>query len=343
MGFRTALADPVPAIWGLRLALFCLVFHPGCRPPPATAAQTRYLMGTLVSVTVAGTDSLRCVRVVNRAFDAMKRVDRMMSTYRPESPLSRLNRTGHEGWVQLPPPLFTVIASAWEYARLSDGAFDATVGPLVRLWGFYDKQGRLPDPTEEAEVRGRIGYRHAVLDSARGAVRFDLPGVEIDLGGIAKGYALDQAVCALRAEGIKAATVDAGGNLFLVGGPAFVGILFPGRDDSLAFRVEVENEAVSTSGSSENSFLAGGVRYSHIFDPRTGRPVRNTLLSVTVVAPTGLASDALSTAAFVLGPERGMDLVEQTGTAGAIFLQEDPGHNGEFRSRISSRLRNRIF
>ncbi len=327
----------------LALPILCLLTLLGCRPPAATVVQARYLMGTICTVTADGPDSLRCVRAVDRAFEAMREVDRLMSTYRPESPISHLNRAGHEGWVETPPPLFRVIASACKYSRLSGGAFDVTVGPLVRLWGFFDKKGRLPSPEEEAKARPHVGYRHILLDSARTAVRFDRPGVEIDLGGIAKGYALDRAAEALRAEGIASAVVDAGGNLIVLGGPASVGVAHPLNQDSLLCRVEVRDEAISTSGSSENAFLSDGRRYSHIFDPRTGRPVSGGLLSVTVVAPAGMASDALSTAAFVMGPEEGMALIEGMKGVGALFVSEAPDRPTGLDVRVSSRLKGKIF
>lgn len=324
-------------------SLLCILLLIGCRPPVATVVQARYLMGTICTVTVAGPDSLRCVRAADRAFEAMKEVDRLMSVYRPESPISHLNRVGHEGWVEAPPPLFHVIASACECSRISGGAFDITVGPLVRLWGFFDKSGHLPSPEAEIEARARVGYRRILLDSTRTAVRFDRPGVEIDLGGIAKGYALDRAAEALRAEGIESATVDAGGNLLVLGGPASIGVQHPMARDSLLCRIEVRDEAVSTSGSSENFFVSNGKRYSHIFDPRTGRPVSNGLLSVTVVAPTGMASDALSTAAFVMGPEEGMALIETMKDVGALFVSEAPDRPTGLEMRASSRWKEKFL
>lgn len=326
---------------GVILSILCLLPFTGCRPPAVTVTQARYLMGTICTVTAAGPDSLRCARAVRRAFDAMKEVDRLMSLYRPESSLSRLNRTGHAAWVGVEPSLFDVIASAQEYARLSEGAFDATVGPLVRLWGFFEKQGHPPLP--EADVRGRVGYGRVTVDSTRRAVRFDRQGVEIDLGGIAKGYALDRAAQALRSEGIETARIDAGGNLFILGGPAWVGVAHPLARDSLLCRVEVRGQAVSTSGSSENFFVSDGRRYSHIFDPRTGRPVANGLLSVTVVAPSGMASDALSTAAFVMGPEAGMALIEKIKDVGALFVSEAPDRPTELEVRVSSRMKGRMI
>lgn len=329
---------------GVILSILCLLIFTGCRPPGVTFTQARYLMGTICTVTAAGPDSLRCAHAVRHAFEAMKEVDRLMSLYRPESSLSRLNRTGHAAWVVVEPSLFDVIASAQEYARLSEGAFDATVGPLVRLWGFFEKRGHLPLSEAEAGVRDRVGYGHVLVDSTRRAVRFDRPGVEIDLGGIAKGYALDRAAQALRSEGIETTRIDVGGNLFILGGPAWIGVAHPLARDSLLCRVEVRDQAVSTSGSSENFFVFEGVRYSHIFDPRTGRPVSNNgLLSVTVVAPEGMASDALSTAAFVMGPEKGLALIEGIPGSGALFVLESPGTPSGVEVRVSSKLKGKVM
>ena len=331
------------AIQSLVLLIPCMFIFVGCRRPASTASQARYLMGTIVEVAAVGEDSLQCAKAVKCAFDAMKEVDLLMSVYRPESQISELNRTGGDAWVRVDPKLFHVIASAQDYSRLSQGAFDVTAGPLVRLWGFFDKRGRLPSPEEEAEVRGRVGYRHLHLDPARTAVRFDRQGMEIDLGGIAKGYALDRAVDALRAEGVKQAVVNAGGNLFVLGGPASLALSNPINRDGLLCRIEVRDEAVSTSGASENFFAEDGVRYGHIFDPRAGRPVSNGLLSVTVVAPTGISSDALSTATFVLGRVEGMAMIERLEDVGAIFVSESADALTGIEILISSRLRGRVM
>jgi thiamine biosynthesis lipoprotein len=265
-------------------------------------------MGCAYAIVAYGDDGVALPRIVGAAFDEVDRIDRLMSHYKPESPLSRLNREAAHGPVAVEPELFGFIAEALRYARESGGAFDITVGPLMKAWGFFRSGGRVPGEAELAEVRTRVGYRHVILDPRAKTVRFGRPGLELDLGGIAKGYAVDRVVDVLRRGGVDAALVSAGGStIYGLGAP-------PGREawdvdvedpidpDRVALTVALKDRALSVSGRSEKSFERDGVRYSHIMDPRTGRPVQG-VLSVAVLAETGTAGDALDNAFFVQGVE----------------------------------------
>lgn len=287
-------------------------------------------MACAYAIVAYGDDAGALPRIVESAFDEVDRIDRLMSHYKPESPLSRLNRDAGDGPVAVEPELFDFIADALRYARDSDGAFDITVGPLMKAWGFFRGGGRIPTPEELALARERVGYRHVVLDAQARTIRFDRPGVELDLGGIAKGYAVDRVVALLRREHVAAALVSAGGStIFGLGAP-------PGREgwevelqdpidsDRAALTVRLRDRALSVSGSSEKSFEKDGVRYSHIMDPRAGSPVQG-VLSVAVLTPTGTAGDALDDAFFVQGVDRTRAYLDHLPATEALFFLPEQG------------------
>lgn len=285
-------------------------------------------MASAYAIVAYGEDPGLLPGILEAAFDEVDRIDRLMSHYKPESPLSRLNREAAQGAVTLEPELFDFIAQSLAYARESGGAFDITVGPLMKTWGFFRGGGRLPSDAEIAEVRGRVGYEHVVLDTRARTIRFDRPGVELDLGGIAKGYAVDRVVALLRKERVPAALVSAGGSTIYglgapPGRPAWdVEVQDPVAADRVALTVPLRDRALSVSGSYEKSFERDGVRYSHIMDPRRGRPVQG-VLSVAVLAPTGTAGDALDNALFVQGVEGSRAYLRRLPQTEAVFFLLD--------------------
>jgi FAD:protein FMN transferase len=305
--------------------------------PPRTLARheaSRMSMACAYAIVAYGEDQGALPAAVEAAFDEVDRIDRLMSHYKPESPLSRLNREAAAGPVQVEPELFDFLAEALRYSRESDGAFDVTVGPLMKAWGFFRGGGRVPGPDEIAAVRERVGYSHVILDPARRTVRFDRLGVDLDLGGIAKGYAVDRAVGVLRKAGVATALVSAGGStIYGLGRPPGqeawdVEVQDPLDSARVAFHVRLRDRALSVAGTAEKSFEQDGVRYSHIMDPRTGRPVQG-VLSVAVLAPTGTAGDALDDALFVEGLARArLHVARLRATEATFFL---PGTRGGWR------------
>ena len=287
---------------------------------------TRMSMACVYAIEAYGSDKEALPRAVEGALDEVDRVDRLMSHYKAESPLSRVNREAARHPVAVEPELFDFIADAMRYNRDSDGAFDITVGPLMKAWGFFRGDGRMPSTEELAAARRHVGARHVILNDTAKSIGFDDSGVELDLGGIAKGYAVDRVVRLLRERRISAAFISAGGStIYALGSP-------PGRDgwdvmiqdpidpQKIARTVRLKDRALSVAGSSEKSFESGGVRYSHIMDPRTGRPVQG-MLSVAVLADTGTDGDALDDAFFVLGPERSREYLKRLpGTEVFFFL-----------------------
>ena len=270
----------------------------------------------------------RC-RALEEALDEVDRIDRLMSHYRADSALSRINREAASGPVAVERELFDFIASALRYSRDSGGAFDITVGPLMKAWGFFGGEGRVPSALEIAEVRRRVGAAHVILDPDRRTIAFDASGVELDLGGIAKGYAVDRAVDILERRHVPAALVSAGGStIYALGAPPGqdawpIAIQDPIDSRRTAFTLHVVDRAVSVAGRSEKFFEEQGVVYSHIMDPRTGRPAQG-VLSVVVLARTGTDGDALDDAFFVLGPERSRAYLRRLRETDVMFFLPDP-------------------
>jgi thiamine biosynthesis lipoprotein len=275
-----------------------------------SAERVQLLMGTPSRVKVWASDSARCDLAIDAAFEALVAVDRDMSTYREDSQLSRLNREGSRHWVRLGDPLMEVLTLSTQFSLLTDRAFDPTVFPLVRLWGFRGGTPQFPTSEELAETLRTTGIRHLVLDPEEGRARFKSQNVSIDLGGIAKGYALDRARVAAIEAGASAGLMDLGGNLLSFGASArgLVAVQDPTRSNKILGHVELSDGAVATSGGYEKYVVIDGRRFGHIIDPRTGYPASG-VESVTIVADEGVAADALSTACFVLEADACVDLV----------------------------------
>ncbi len=291
-------------------------------------------MACAYAIVAYGEDAVALPRIVEGAFDEVDRIDRLMSHYKAESPLSRLNREAARGPVTVDPELFEFLAESLRYGRDSGGAFDITVGPLMKAWGFFRGGGRVPEAAELAALREKVGYRHVVLDARARTIRFDRPGVELDLGGIAKGYAVDRVVALLRREHVAAALVSAGGStIYGLGAPPgesawSVDVQDPTDPERIAFAVRLRDRALSVSGTYEKSFERDGVTYSHIMDPRTARPVQG-VLSVAVLTDSGTAGDALDDALFVQGVEAGRRYLKRlAGTEAWFFL---PAARGAWR------------
>ncbi len=317
------------AIAAWLLVAAATIATPCAEPGDARTREYRYLMGTSVEVEAYGGDEATRRLGVDEAFAAIAEVDRLMSNYREESELSRINRLAAREAVHLSAPMLSVLTAAQQVSARSHGAFDITVGPIVRLWGFHDKKPHQPTAAELDAVRPSIDYQNLLIDTAARSVRFARPGVEIDLGGIAKGFAVEIAANTLRRRGL-AGFIDAGGNQYLLGTPIGkrtwnVGIKDPDHRDRLLGSVETMETSVSTSADYATFVEIDGRKFGHILDPRTLRP-SNKALSVTILSRDGTMADAMSTAAFVLGPTAGLRLVDSIpGMAAVIAYRRSDG------------------
>ena len=287
----------------------CIIAEPA---PPARYEFEEPHMGTKVRVVFYARTPDQAEQGRRAAFAVMKQVDDLMSDYKPDSELSRLSAASGRGPQKISRALSDVLERSLRTAELSEGTFDVTIGPLVRLWRRSRKELKLPTPEEVAQAKALVDYRKLRLDPAAGTAELLLPGMILDLGGIAKGYACDQAVAALKAVGITSALVDTGGGMALSdpppGKPAWrIGML----GDSSKI-LQLSNCGVSTSGDIEQFVEIDGVRYSHIIDPATGLGLTNRAMA-TVIAKDGLTSDALDTPVCILGAERGLKMIAAEG------------------------------
>ncbi|MDD4900202.1 MAG: FAD:protein FMN transferase, partial [Candidatus Omnitrophica bacterium] len=218
-----------------------------------------------------------------------------------------------------------VLKKSREFFRLSAGAFDVTTAPLVDLWGFTNRKFYLPSEQEIQQALKLVGSDKIILRNDDNVVKFSLPDLKIDLGAIAKGYALDCAANKLKERGIENCLINAGGQVLCVGTnygkPWRVAVKDPGSNKVIRI-LQLKNQSVSTSGDSEQYFIQGNKRYGHIFNPKTGYPVSSKLSSVTVVAPDGLTADALSTSVIVLGKQKGLELVNKFPGAKVYIVQQ---------------------
>jgi thiamine biosynthesis lipoprotein len=264
-------------------------------------------MGSTYSMVLYGTDDAVLRSAAEEAAEEARRLDHMLSNYIPTSEWSQVNREAGKGPVRISPELFQLLTDCVNYSRASDGAFDITVGPLMKVWGFYKGTGRLP---HRAEIRGameNVGYRNIILDPAARTVRFASPGVEIDPGGIGKGYAVDRMVDILHKDGITVGLVSgSGSSIYAMGAPPSdprgwkISIKDPRKPSRTIEDVYLKNESMSTSGDYEKFFYAEGRMWSHIMDPRTGYPAEG-VLSVSVIAPRTLDSEAWAKPFYVNG------------------------------------------
>jgi thiamine biosynthesis lipoprotein len=281
-------------------------------------------MGTAIHVELWGEDRDAAHAAIDAVMDEMHRIDALMSPYKESSELSRINRDAARQSVEVCAELFDLLARSVSFSELSGGAFDITYASAGHL---YDYRRRIrPTDAQLDAARQAIGYRHLELDQARRSVRFARDGVRIDLGGFAKGYAVDNGAAILARHGVRHAVVAAGGDSRMLGDrcgrPWTIGIRDPrGKDDVVAL-LPLEDVAVSTSGDYERYFDDDGERCHHLLDPRTGRSP-HTVRSVTVIAPNGLTSEALSKTVFVLGVEAGLRIVESVPDVDAVVVDAD--------------------
>lgn len=279
------------------------------------------IMGTEVSVDLWHDDLKHAEKCADQVFTEMRRIDVLMSPYKPESELSTINNQASEQAVIISEELFGLIKKSIKYSKLSSGAFDITFSSVGYLYDYRKKQH--PSDEKINELLPAINYRHILLDENQHAIRFSMKGVRIDLGGIAKGYAIDNAVNILKSCGIEHGVVKAGGDSFIIGDrngqPWIVGVRHPRQNDKVVVRLPLSNVAVSTSGDYERFFVENGVRIHHILRPTTGKPVTETW-SATVIGNSALETDALSTAIFVMDWKAAIELVDKLEGIDAIII-----------------------
>ncbi|MCL5099129.1 MAG: FAD:protein FMN transferase [Candidatus Omnitrophica bacterium] len=320
---------------GFRWSSLCLGFcfglaMAGCQSVDSTPALQRFTyaelhMATVFRIVMYAPDQAAADHGAELAFNRIKALDDMMTDYDPQSELMRLCRQPAGTPVQVSSDLFDILAQSKLVSETTGGAFDVTVGPIIRLWRTARKTRVLPTEEAVSEARRAVGCKRLVLDFSKHTVTLTVPGMKLDLGGIAKGLAADQALAILKSDGLDRAMVAASGDIALGAPP-------PGRsgwsigiasidhpEEGLTREVKLRNAAVSTSGDTEQYVEINGRRYSHIVNPETGMGLTERI-GVTIVAPNATTSDSLATAVSVLGARRGLELVESLPRTAALIV-----------------------
>lgn len=287
--------------------------------------KTNYIMGTVINLSMY--DDIDD-EIFNGAFDVVRDIEKKMSLQIKDSELNKLNNKGFEEFVELTDETRFVIEKGIDYSKLSNGYFDVSIGPIVKLWSIGNKDARVPKAEEIKDLLPKVNYKDISIEGNK--VKLNNKGMIIDLGGIAKGYAADQVVKYLKSQGVDEAIIDLGGNIYTLGSKDeenswTVGIQNPyneSRGDFLG-TLDVSDRSVVTSGVYERYVEKDDKKYHHIIDPFTGYPVENELMSVSIISDESIDGDALSTAAFALGTKAGTKLVNSLKNVEAIFVTKD--------------------
>ena len=286
--------------------------------------RTQIIMGTLVEITISHSDPDTIQAVTTQAFDEMKRIEQLMSTYIPDSEVSRINRAAGKSAVPVSPEVEEVIREGIYWSEQSNGSFDISVEPLVQLWDFDGEKEIIPGDSTIRKTASLVNYKNIEIKDH--TVRLKNRGMAINVGGLAKGYAVDRAISILRSQ-VSNGIINAGGDLFAFGqknkqNSWTIGLQHPRKPKDLLAAFAVKNQAVATSGDYQRYFMKDGVRYHHIFDPQTGKPAR-LMISTTVITTEVMDADALATAVFVMGPDKGIEWVDSMANVEAMLVLED--------------------
>ncbi|MEP5764081.1 MAG: FAD:protein FMN transferase [Halieaceae bacterium] len=307
----------------MRLLLFlCLLL-----PLPAAAEwhrESRDMMGTRIEVELWSEREEQALRAIARVMDSMAQVNALMNPWDEDSELALLNREAQHRAVPVSAELYTVIERALYYSRLSEGAFDISFASVGQ---FYDyRAAQAPDAERVAAYRDKINYRAIKLHPQSRSISYDIEGLQVDLGGIAKGYAVDRGIDILVEEGIRGGVVSAGGDSRILGDlgdrPRTIGIRHPRKEGEFAVMIPLADTAISTSGDYERFFIQDGVRVHHILDPGTGRSSAS-MQSASILSDRAIDSDALSTTTFVLGVGKGLALINSLPGVDAIIIDAE--------------------
>ena len=283
------------------------------------------IMGTRITVELWSEDKDKAEAAIDALLDEMRHIDDSMSTYKPTSEVSQVNAKAADGPMHISKELFDLLVTAKEYSVLTDGAFDITYASVGYMYDF--RKHVKPNEQQIDKALPAVDYRHVLLDPKKQTVRFSQKGVRIDLGGIAKGYSVDRGIDVLKARGFDRAYVSAGGDSRIIGDrfgkPWMVGIRDPRKGEGeVITRVPLVDAAISTSGDYERFFDEDGVRYHHIIDPHTGHSA-SKVRSATIIGPYATRTDGLSKTAFVLGPEKAMEIYNRIDDIDAIIVKLD--------------------
>lgn len=300
------------------IVLLLILFVTGCAKQPTEVYDARVMLGTVIEIKIIGANPQAKIALED-AFREIRRIEKIMSHFDRASALSQLNKRGYSEDKEL----YALILKAVEISKVTDGGFDVTVGPLMNLWDFQAKYPRVPTIRQIKQVLKSVGYKKINIDSQKNKIMIK-KGIDIDLGGIAKGYAADQALEVIIKDGIHTALINAGGDIRAIGNKEWhIGLKNP-RGNGVLAAIIVKNGAVVTSGDYERYFIKEGKRYHHILNPSSGYPA-DQCQSVTVIAPTATEAVALAKGIFVAGPEKGLNLTATQSKIESIII-DNQGH-----------------
>jgi thiamine biosynthesis lipoprotein len=286
-----------------------------------------YALGTINNIKIYDFSD---TAILDIAVNRINNIERHMSAFLPDSDIGGINKNAGAGYVSIHEDTYRLLERGLLFSKLSEGAFDMTVRPLVELWGIGKKLNYIPQEEAVKKTMELVNYKDLLLDKKQLRAKLKFPGQAIDLGGIAKGYAADEVKRILKENNIRNALINLGGNVVTMGRrpddePWQIGIQNPlAPTGSPLGRLALTNKTIVTSGSNERFFIKNGIRYHHLLNPRTGKPAQSSLLSVTVVTECSADADALTTALFVLGIEAGLPLLKKY-RAEAIFITDQLG------------------
>ncbi len=316
----------------LILTLLVVLLLTGCREkapdvPTKPVAKSNYLLGTVIDITIHDKND---DELFSKAFGRISEIEEKMTINNAEtSEVIALNNASGKDAVKLSPDTLYVMERGRYYSELSGGKFDITIGPIVKLWNIGTDAAAVPDSGKLVEAVGLVDYNKLTLNKENSTARLEVPGMKVDLGAIAKGYAADEVARILRENGVKHAIINLGGNILVIGGnpkgaPWKIGIQDPfnPRGDFLGI-VPVQDQTVVTSGTYERYFEENGKTYHHILDSGTGYPVNNNLHSVSIITGKSIDGDGLSTTSLLLGLEEGMKFIESQENTEAVFVTSD--------------------
>jgi len=293
-----------------------------CLRSPVEIRRVKLLMGTKVEIVAQGRNQASLEKAVNLGFQEVERLEAKLSRFRDDSMVSKINQNAGLGPVQVDPEVFMLLEKSAAICQETEGAFDITILPVLSLWKFDEKNAKPPSEEEVRQKLSLVDCAKIVLKKDQYLVFLPEPGMGIDLGGIAKGYAVDKAAEALKQNGAAAGIVSAGGDMRVFGGKGkglAVGIQDPRQRGRVLAKIYLKDGALSTSGDYERFFVFQGVRYAHILDPKSGYPARGEQ-SVSVLGEDGLSTDAWATALFVLGSEEGLRMIKSRPGMEALFI-----------------------
>jgi thiamine biosynthesis lipoprotein len=324
--------------------LLSLILSCSSHDKKSPVEKSRFLLDTLVNISVYDQKCpvKKAENAIDRAFDLMQALEAKTSVHIDTSEVARIVQKAGQEAGEVSEETIQLLKQSVEISRQTEGLFDVTIGPVKDLWGFSGTSFRVPDSVEIRSVLSRVNYRDILFENGTVMLRFS--GMEIDLGGIAKGYIIDRAVASLEEAGIRSGIVEAGGDLRIWGSHPYrelwkIGIKHPrGNGNDLIGVIQTKAISIATSGDYERYFMQDGKRYHHLLDPRTGYPATGCV-SVTIVSEDAVFADAYATAVFIMGPEQGMKFIEQTGEIEGVIIFEQAGG---LQYKISKGIQNQV-